>query len=368
MQPGRSAAAGGLTEKQLAAISGSDADLSDDALASQVATSRTAAMRAWIRIGCPSDPPSDGPLGVALRARVAEDLLMTARLRTVVGRLAGAGIEPILLKGAALSHGVYPWPWLRPRNDDDLLVDREAFEPAGRVLTELGYESCPANPGWEHTGQGLFTKAFASGEMHHVDLHWRALIPAAFGSLPGHAALRAAARPLPALGDVAWQVAPALALVMACAHRVAHHAPDEDPIWLVDTHLLACRLDEAGWDALVGAATAARVAAVCRFELARAAGRLGTIVPAPVGERLGAVRGEPSERHLRARGRLHRLWLDLGDHPDGRWRALAAHVWPSSAYMTARYGRTPAPVAYLWRAGAGAAHWLAEAARRPRSR
>jgi hypothetical protein len=136
-------------------------------------------------------------------------------------------------------------------------------------------------------------------------------------------------------------------------------------MWLVDVHLLAGGLDEEAWDALVETARGARVAAVCGFELTRAAACLGTHVPARVRASLMAVSGEPSERHLRARGRLHRLWIDLGDRPEGRWRGLVSRVWPSKAYMSARYGPSAfLPVAYVWRAGAGAASWLAEAARR----
>jgi hypothetical protein len=358
----------GLTPRHLAAISNIPEDVSDCELAGLVGRVRTAPLWAWMRLGCPADPRGGDPLGDALRACIVQDLAATARLRSAVARLNALGIEPILLKGAGLSHGVYPQPWLRPRNDDDLLVAREDFERAGDALQRLGYDLLPANPGPEDTGQSHFTRPFAGGEVHHVDLHWRALVPPGFAGLPGYHGLRAAAKPAWPEGG-AWQIDPALAMVMACAHRVAHHAPDEDPVWLVDLHFIAQALDDSTWEAMAAAAIASRTSAVCGFELARASASLGTRVPVGVRDRLAAVRGEPGARHLRARGRLHRLWIDLGDRADGRWTALAARLFPEPAYMTARYGRrTPLPVAYLWRVGAGAASWLAEAARRSRSR
>jgi hypothetical protein len=356
----------GLTESRLAAISNVPEDVSDLALADLVGELRTAPLWAWMRLGCPPDPRGGEPLGDALRARIAQDMAAAVRLRSVIVALSDSGIEPILLKGAALSQGTYPQSWLRPRNDDDLLVAREDFEPAEAALRRLGYGTVPANPGAEHTGQSHFTQAFAGGEVHHVDLHWRPLVPVAFSGLPGYDRLRASATPLWSAGGGAWRMDPPLALLMACAHRVAHHAPDEDPVWLVDTHFIARELDDRGWDRMAEAALESRLAAVCRFELARASVCLGTSVPARVRDRLAAVRGEPSERHLHARGRLHRLWLDLADRSDGRWRTLAARLWPSPAYMAARSGGAGSPLAaaYLWRAGAGAVSWLAEAARR----
>jgi hypothetical protein len=57
-----------------------------------------------------------------------------------------AGIPALVLKGAALSHLVYPEPGLRPMSDLDLLVPRSEVWRAGRVLAELGFDA-PLPPG-----------------------------------------------------------------------------------------------------------------------------------------------------------------------------------------------------------------------------
>ena len=46
-------------------------------------------------------------------------------------------------------------------------------------------------------------------------------------------------------------LSPVHALLVACIHRVAHHRGTERLIWLLDIHLLASRLEEREWTALV---------------------------------------------------------------------------------------------------------------------
>jgi hypothetical protein len=50
-----------------------------------------------------------------------------------------AGLELVLLKGAALAHLVYPEVSLRPMSDLDLLVPRQQLEPAAEVLRRAGF-------------------------------------------------------------------------------------------------------------------------------------------------------------------------------------------------------------------------------------
>lgn len=348
-----------LTEGHLAALTGLDPLVSDESLVARLDL-RPVAWWVWCRA---ADREAGGPLRVAVRELVAREALVAARLAAVLQALATAGIAPIILKGAALAYTVYPEPWLRPRNDDDLLVAADQFDRARAVMRVLGYTEQAANPGARQTAQCHFTVRGA-GKVHHVDLHWHPLVPAAFRGFPTHAELLRTAVALPALGPAAKGPSPVHALLLACAHRVAHHGPTEDPQWLIDVHLLAHALDEEGWTTFCQAAGASRLAAVCRFELQRAVALLGSPVPQAVFDALGRATGEPSARHLAAGGRLHRLWLEFGDlRARERWANLLSRLFPSPAYMRARYGaRGPAlPLAYAWRATAGTARWIADA-------
>jgi hypothetical protein len=358
-----------VTEAQLARALDVPADLSESALAQLAGRSRLASYWMWVRLGGPLAPPGSGALGAHLRDRLARDLVASVRLRKAVEALANAGIEPIVMKGAALAASAYPASWLRSRTDDDLLVPRVSFRMACDVLERSGYTRQPANPDWEDTGQAHLTKVWPGGDRHHIDLHWRAVLPRAFKDLPDYDALRRSARPLPAAGSGAWHPSLAHTMVLACAHRAAHHGPDDDPIWLLDVHFVASRLDPASWKTAVETALASRVAAVCAVELARASSAFGTCVPMEVLQRLGEARGEPTARHLQVRSRLHRVWLDVLSRDD-RWRALGARVLPSRAYMKTQYGGPDLllPVLYLWRATAGAVAWIAEAIAATQSR
>jgi len=62
-------------------------------------------------------------------------------LDRTVEALRRTGIEPVLLKGAALGLTLYEQPALRPMQDLDLLVRQEEVERATEVLKELGFRA-----------------------------------------------------------------------------------------------------------------------------------------------------------------------------------------------------------------------------------
>ena len=59
-------------------------------------------------------------------------------LREVLDLLGQAGIEALVLKGAALRHTVYPEIGLRPMRDIDLLLNRDQAQPAQDLLKGQG--------------------------------------------------------------------------------------------------------------------------------------------------------------------------------------------------------------------------------------
>ena len=69
---------------------------------------------------------------------------------------AAAGIQAVLLKGAALAHLIYPGPALRPMADIDVLVDPADAERAAAVARRLGFSFA-----------AQFDSRF-TGRMHHL--------------------------------------------------------------------------------------------------------------------------------------------------------------------------------------------------------
>jgi hypothetical protein len=82
--------------------------------------------------------------GLYLRHRQANRVRMRV-LRDVLAAYEAAGIQVLVLKGAALSHLIYPEPGLRPMSDLDILVPNSELWRAQRVLAELGF-NVPRSP------------------------------------------------------------------------------------------------------------------------------------------------------------------------------------------------------------------------------
>ncbi len=84
-------------------------------------------------------------MGLYARHRHA-NRVRTRVLRDILGAYQSAGISALVLKGAALSHLVYPEPGLRPMSDVDILVPQPEVWRAQEVLAELGFDT-PQPPG-----------------------------------------------------------------------------------------------------------------------------------------------------------------------------------------------------------------------------
>jgi hypothetical protein len=97
--------------------------------------------------GTPLSPTVNRELqGLYLRHRQA-NRLRTGVLREVLAAFSAAGIQALVLKGAALSHLVYPEPGLRPMSDVDLLVRKAEARHALSLLVGLGFSASPPGNG-----------------------------------------------------------------------------------------------------------------------------------------------------------------------------------------------------------------------------
>src|SRR5262245_48292148 len=110
-------------------------------------------------------------------------------LSQVLGALAAAGLEPIVLKGAALAYTAYPEPAQRTLSDVDLLLSEDELPLASAALAEAGFWTRDEDRRPDHHLQPRYVGDGRIG----VELHDRLL--------PGHspyrlpmAALRARAR------------------------------------------------------------------------------------------------------------------------------------------------------------------------------
>jgi hypothetical protein len=304
-------------------------------------------------------------LATHLQAEVARAAVRERELARVIRGFAGRGVSALVFKGAALAYTSYPKPCLRPRLDTDILVPREAFDEAVAVLLEEGYERSPlVSTGDLVSHQVAFERSDEYGIAHVVDLHWRVLNPQMLARFVDVETLLEDASWI-AVHDTRVRVpAPVWSLVLACAHRLAHHQQQERLVWLYDIHVVARAFGQAEWDRLLHVARERQVSAICADGLDAAARLLGTAVPERVLTALTEEgRGDPSRRYTESH--VRRLDVLRDDLQRLSWservHLLKEHAFPPAAFMRSRYqveNRLLLPVLYAHRLVTGAFKWI----------
>jgi len=318
--------------------------------------------------GARAPAPLASRLADWIRLNAAADLEREAELRVALSALETAGVKPILFKGAHLAYADYARPDLRPRLDADVLIpaDVASRQTAHDVLIGLGYATTPHVGGDMVMTQRMYVKRRGDRVQLAIDAHWRVANPQAFSRIVTHEELLRDAVPISPLGPAARGPSGPHALLIACMHRVAHHASSDCLIWLCDIDRLARRLTTAEWDRFAALVAERELRAVSRSSLSAAAQRFGTPVPGAVLETMqakgsgaeasAAYLHPPTDSMTAALGDLRALssWRD-------RARLVREHVLPPADYMRRVYApASRAPVAWLYarRLVGGAQKWL----------
>jgi len=310
-----------------------------------------------------ADRAAIGPLQGDLRAAMALEAARERELRHVLAALAGAGVQPVLLKGVVLSRTHYPRPELRPRTDTDLIIPTSARGATARALIELGYEQVAEVDGSLTTGQFHLHKHDAVGLFHALDVHCRISNVQAFAHVLSYAELVSDARPLPSLGPHAWGPSPVHALMIACVHLVAHHGNSDSLLWLMDVSLLARSLERHERDCFAELTALRGIRAVCWSTLKLADSAFGSIDTDWLAS-LPTKTIEPTAAFLQGPMRqIDILKQDLLASPRlwHRLQIVGEHLFPSSAFMYTRYGtrRTfKLPFLYAHRIVTGMPKWF----------
>jgi hypothetical protein len=303
----------------------------------------------------------------AEKGEAALEIVRRQELCRLLEAFATRQVPVLVFKGAALAYSRYPEPWLRPREDTDLLVHPSDASRAADVLASLGYRPAPMQSGEFVTHQRLHVRSDSTGRRHACDLHWKIANPAPFADLLSPADLLHDADSLP-LGDRVVARIPSLthALLLACWHRVSHHHDSVDLLWLYDLHLLAGGMNEDGAARVRETADRTGTSAICSRGLSLAAERFGTQVPADLLAHHALAHDDrsPWAAYLRPDARkVDLLTADLRALPDwrSRLRLVREHLFPPAEYMLAVSGRSRRavlPALYAWRIARGARSWF----------
>jgi len=318
---------------------------------------RTSAWEEWppgIRAGLES---------LAMR-QASLELLREKELVSALEALVQRGVQPLILKGAALAYTHYPFLGLRPCNDTDLLIDPKDISLTEQVLAELGFQRLNMVSGKFIMHQCIYVKDDEHGVRHVYDVHWKISNPQLFSDISSYDELARYAITVPGLGKNARALNPAHALLLACLHRVAHHQSSDCLIWLYDIHLLVSLMRPEEHKAFARLAIDKRVRAVCSNGLKLARHRFSTALPVDLMEALDADENPMSKEATAGflkpyQRRTDVLLSDL--RALSRWRdklqLLREHVFPPADFILKHYSianRALLPGLYAHRALRGA--------------
>jgi|GEM_PF-2130011 len=321
------------------------------------------AYRAWREAGTLETLPEG--------ARRAAEARMTAyragwtgaweEIAKVLGLFAGAGLRPVLLKGADLALRYYPEPHLRPLTDLDVLFPSTTeAESAFGLLEKAGFR--PGKQGIpmdEWVLSQHLPDLHAPGTGFPVEVHGALVVSPRDSRWAG-----GAVRLLEGRRSYAWRglalegLAPEALVVHLCAHIWDQHA-GEPPKAGVAFDLRAV-LEREGlafdWNRLVDLSRASGFSGAVVVGLRALEAALGVSAPEGVlsalsGAEKGAVLGL-SPRSALTQRLLRRLWHGPG--PASALKAAWRIAVPSRAYLRERYpekGRWPALLLYPYRWG-----------------
>ena len=237
----------------------------------------------------PTGPGWLAPLRDSLQAHVTAEavteVLRRAEVERVVSAFDRGGVPALLIKGAQLAYSHYPYLWMRPRVDTDLLIEPECRVASIEVMRAEGYLPGTGFSGELVTHQHMWERVDRQGLRHIFDIHTRVANPHLFARVLQFRELASRAEPVPALGPAARAPGAADAVLLAAVHRAAHHYGSNRLIWLYDIHLLVGGMDEGQLRQLVARATSKGIRAVTADAITAAGERFGV----PVAPALAAV-------------------------------------------------------------------------------
>jgi hypothetical protein len=320
-----------------------------------VALALRQAVTPLVQAGLPADLPvpaatrrllHDGYLAATLHQR----MVVEPALQRTLAALQGAGLDPVLLKGAALAWTVYPEPSLRTFADLDLLLPVDQVARAAAILIGHGFWSKGGGSPGHHHLPPLFTeRGHAAVELHHR------LLPAPNPYRIDSRQLLARARRREVAGCQALVLGPEDALHHACLHLAwADHYGRYPLRGLVDLlAITTCSDPGLDWDLFVPTVRRARTAGAVYWPLRLSRQWLGAPIPGSVLSSLApprplrallaaiaeadfvlddATRSDPGENVLY--GLLVQLSLLTGCTPTDQLRTLLPTLFPPRSVLT----------------------------------
>jgi len=202
--------------------------------------------------------------------RLRELLLVPRALELAVTPLVEAGLEPLVLKGPAVA-ARYPGTGLRPFDDLDLLLPRQAHAKAEALLRKAGWEL--AQP----RARDRYDSVLVHGSLPDMPLELHYALEAWYDRASSLRAedLWARRRPLELFGVPAFGLPVADELVVLCAHAAKPYHGFARLVWVADLAMILGGASEEGeevdWERVRGLAVEGRCVTAVAAALSLAA-------------------------------------------------------------------------------------------------
>jgi len=307
-----------------------------------------------LKAGCLSESVAE-QLKPRKALMAANSALKAATLVKVFNRLKKAGLgQCILFKGTALAHAYYPDPWLRPSTDSDCLIaphDRLKFDKA---FQKLKFKKLFAIEGELLSYQSTYSRVLSGDVALNIDLHWRINNRQTLAKSFSLSELSERGTSVASLNHAVLIPSAVDSILLACIHRIGHHANDERLIWLYDIHLLSSQLNDDEWEELCLLCEDKNLAAITLDALRTCEDLLGTQIPTSALETLKQLsrRKEPSKLFLQRQFSEWQVFKqDIKALPgiQLKLQLIAEHLFPESDYIREQMGTDNLAKGYLLR-------------------
>ncbi len=309
----------------------------------------------------PIPEPARRELDQAYYSTVASNHLLFRELDRILAALVDAGVQAVVLKGAALAASLYGDIGLRPMNDLDLWVDQSTLSKAAGILRSLGYKQLNAS----------YHLVFGNRQNTRVELHWQLINLRKSQPRTLNDWLWEQTTPLVGIDPdhfedhpyAARMLLPGADLLYLAAHLIFHHRDDGHTrlLWLYDLHCLIHQYsDQIDWLEVASLADGSGFGQDFRTILSWVNFLFATQIPEsvlpPVSEPVCLddipLWGIPKTIFTDATGEI---WDSIGAlKVRYRLPVILGFIFPAPAYIISRYqirGKWLLPLGYLRRWG-----------------
>ena len=272
----------------------------------------------------------------------------------LLAEMGARGLEVLVLKGTALAYSVYPTPSARRRCDSDLLIRSCDLEKSRAILERLGFQLALAQEGLFGSMhlQETWVLSHFDGSNHQIDLHWAIANSQVVSSAFSESEIWECKLPI----EIAGQTAQALATAAQFRHCALHaalslrspylyegtsHSSGERLIWALDLRLLADRMTDQDWLAILDASDRRGGGKALLYALDWAEQRLGPFCPASMRAALKSMPSDDISRYILSASEFEKALAESRTFPtlSAKLRFWLSKLFPSRDVLRVRDSR-----------------------------